>query len=71
MDEWEDKKTGEKRRKTKIIVDNLQMLGGKREEQPDHGQDRGEYRQRPERSNLKPRPPVDPDLEPEEDDIPF
>lgn len=33
LDSWEDKKTGEKRSKIKVVADSVQFLGGKRDGQ--------------------------------------
>ena len=38
LDTWEDKKTGEKRSKLKVVADSVQFLGGKREHDQ-HGAD--------------------------------
>jgi len=38
LDSWEDKKTGEKRSKLKVVADSVQFLGGKREHDQ-HGAD--------------------------------
>lgn len=74
LDTWDDKATGQKRHKLKVVGDNIQLLGGGK-----GGTDRGT--QGPddaaaERRQGKPpappaRPPVDPDLDAPEDDIPF
>jgi single-strand DNA-binding protein len=71
LDTWEDKATGQKRSKLKVVGDNIQLLGGK-----DGGQERssnrptGEATHRPAAPPAK-RPPADPDLDAPEDDIPF
>lgn len=77
LDSWDDKQTGQKRTKLKVIADGLQLLGGRE----GGGGGGGEYSQEregtrpPPRSAGKPpqrqQPPMDPDLEPEADDIPF
>lgn len=64
LDSWEDKQTGQKRSKLKVVAENLQLLGGK----PEQAHDRpAQLAQRP----TRPAPQKDPDLEPEADDIPF
>lgn len=42
---WEDKETGKKRTKTKVIVENIQLMGKKRD---DSGEERGQERRRQE-----------------------
>ena len=37
MDTWEDKATGQKRSKIRVVADNLQFLGGRREGGDDNG----------------------------------
>jgi len=71
LDTWDDKQTGQKRSKLKVVIESLQFLGGKdtgtapnREETPPARQ------QQPSRA---PRPPADPNLDPADDgkSIPF
>ena len=80
MDSWEDKATGQKRSKLKVVAEGMQLIGGRGGEggESSGGGEAREYReQRP--SSSRPsgppsrpaKPPVDPDLEPESDDIPF
>lgn len=79
LDSWDDKQTGQKRSKLKVVGDGLQLLGGR--EGGGGGGGGGEYSQErteprpPPRSAARPAPrpqaPTDPDLEPEPDDIPF
>jgi single-strand DNA-binding protein len=47
LDSWDDKTSGQKRSKHKIVVENVQLLGGK--DAGDEGQERpqGGYQQRP------------------------
>lgn len=64
QDEWNDKQTGEKRRKTLGVVENWHFAGdtrtgGKASEPP------------PPDSSKRPAPPVDGQLSPEDDEIPF
>ncbi len=84
LDSWDDKATGQKRSKLKVVGENIQLLGG-REGGPGSGGggggSGGESNEggRPEaRSSgtvrkpaTPPRPPADPDLDAEGDDIPF
>lgn len=78
LDSWDDKQTGQKRSKLKVVGDGLQLLGSR---DGGGGGGGGEYSQErteprpPPRSAARPAPrpqaPTDPDLEPEPDDIPF
>ena len=69
MDTWDDKQTGQKRSKLKVVAEGMQLLGSR----PDS---EGGSRPAPGKGAARapaPKEPVDPDLEPpaEEDDIPF
>ena len=83
LDTWDDKASGQKRSKLRVVVDSFEFLGG-REGGPGGGggggggEEGGEPQQasrsaRPAaRPAAPPRPAVDPDLDtPSEDDIPF
>jgi single-strand DNA-binding protein len=83
MDSWEDKQTGQKRTKLKVVGENMHMIGG-RPGGGGGGEGGGEYSSEPREYRAPSRstgpsappsrpakPPVDPDLEPESDDIPF
>ncbi len=79
LDSWEDKQSGQKRSKLKVVGEMMQMLGS-REGGGGGGGESGGSGSRPsysggERRAASPpsRPPTDPDLDqpPEEDDIPF
>lgn len=61
LDTWDDKQTGQKRSKLKVVGDNIQLLGGKQE-----GGEQPKDNSTPERRAAKP----DPDLD-ATDDIPF
>ncbi len=80
LDSWDDKQTGQKRTKMRVVGETMQFLGGPRgdsaggggEEEPSGGKPAS----RPHPASKPPaakKPPTDPDLEPgaEEDDIPF
>jgi single-strand DNA-binding protein len=82
LDTWDDKQTGQKRSKLKVVGENIQLLGGREGGGGGgggggQGGGGGEYEERaPSRPQGKPapppkRPPVDPDLDAAEDDIPF
>ena len=81
LDTWDDKATGQKRSKLKVVGENIQLLGSREGGAGgggggggEHGEGRAESR--PASSFKKPaspppRPPADPDLDAEPDDIPF
>jgi len=87
LDQWDDKQTGQKRSKLKVVGDNIQLLGGREGGPGGGGQSGGggdEYQEAPPRSSgggsgggfkksppPQRKPPVDPDLDAAEDDIPF
>ena len=83
LDTWDDKATGQKRSKLKVVGENIQLLGS-REGGAAGGQGGGAEREhseggggRPQQSRpagrpaAPPRPAADPDLDAPEDDIPF
>lgn len=78
LDSWDDKATGQKRSKLKVVGENIQLLGGREggggggESGEPHGEGRPQSRPaaRPAAPPAK-RPPADPDLDAAEDDIPF
>ncbi len=82
LDTWDDKASGQKRSKLKVVADGIQLLGGR--EGPGGGgggvpTDMAEYADSqvasppPRRAApaQAPRPPADPDLDAAPDDIPF
>src|SRR6201993_561142 len=69
LDTWDDKQTGQKRSRLRVVAENMQMLGSRGE---------SEGGSRPAGSQRRPAPPPpqrqtpkDPDLDAEPDDIPF
>lgn len=72
LDSWDDKQTGQKRSRLRVVAENLQMLGSRGEGEPGVA---GGSSQAPRRSGPapapRPNPPRDPDLDTEPDDIPF
>ena len=79
LDTWDDKQSGQKRSKMKVIVETMQLLGG-REGGPGGGGGGGEYegghsggapQQQRRAPAAPPRPAADPDLDAAPDDIPF
>ncbi len=85
LDTWDDKATGQKRSKLKVVGENIQLLGGKPEGGSggggsggggEYGEGRSEGRPAGGRPQTRPaspppRKPADPDLDVPEDDIPF
>lgn len=80
LDTWDDKQSGQKRSKMRVVGEQLQLLGS-RDGAPQGGSGggRSEYsgesrpaqRSAPRPSSPPPRPPADPDLDASDDDIPF
>ncbi len=89
LDTWDDKETGQKRSKLKVVGDNIQLLGGREgggeggggggggrsrssegeyDGPPSGGSGSGGFKKAPPPQR---KPPVDPDLDAAEDDIPF
>jgi single-strand DNA-binding protein len=72
LDSWDDKQTGQKRTKLRVVGEGMQFLGSRGDGGGGGG---GESSGGPPQSRPpgapKQKPPTDPDLEPEEDDIPF
>src|SRR6201987_2967476 len=70
MDTWDDKQTGQKRTRLRVVAENMQLLGSRPERE-------GAPSTSPPRRSVGPsappqRPePRDPDLDAEPDDIPF
>jgi single-strand DNA-binding protein len=87
LDTWDDKQTGQKRSKLKVVGEAMQLMGSRGDGGGGGGGGSGgggggqeEYSQAPARKSppaggggggQRPKPLVDPDLQPEEDDIPF
>lgn len=79
LDQWDDKKTGDKRSALKVIGEHIQLIASKGSRQREEGADRRQEPQqgsRGSRAGQTPprgpqRPPADPDLDAPEDDIPF
>ena len=76
LDQWDDKQTGKKMSKLRVVVDTFEFLGS-REGGPagagggapaPEGQSAPPARRAP---SAPPRPPADPDLDAQPDDIPF
>jgi single-strand DNA-binding protein len=70
LDTWDDKQTGQKRSRLKIIGEAMQLLGGRDNSGAGGGEERGSAPP-PRRPNAPPPKAQDPDLDQPEDDIPF
>ena len=69
LDTWDDKQTGQKRSRLRVVAENMQMLGSRADSEtgsPTAGAPRRTAPPPPQR-----QPPKDPDLDAEPDDIPF
>jgi single-strand DNA-binding protein len=62
MDTWDDKQTGQKRTRLRVVAENMQLLGGR---PPGGGEASGEGRQ----TSAPPKKSAA--AEPDEDEIPF
>jgi single-strand DNA-binding protein len=76
LDSWDDKQTGQKRSKLKVVGEGMQLIGsrgggGEGGGGPGGGEFSGGAAKSQPSAPPKQKPPADPDLEPEEDDIPF
>lgn len=80
LDSWDDKQTGQKRSKLKVVGENIQLLGsreggggggGGSGPGGEHGEGRPPQRAPGRPATPPARPPADPDLDSAEDDIPF
>jgi single-strand DNA-binding protein len=60
---WDDKQTGQKRSKIIIVADQVRFLGGKQNSERPRTEDR--------KSQGRQKPPHDPDLDVEDQDVPF
>jgi single-strand DNA-binding protein len=71
LDTWDDKTTGQKRSKLKVVGEAMQLMGGRGEGGAPSSSSAPPRQQSRPSAPPKPNPPTDPDLEPEEDYIPF
>jgi single-strand DNA-binding protein len=83
LDTWDDKQTGQKRSKLKVVGDNIQLLGGREggagggsgggssEGGGEYSEGRPQSRPASKPATPQKRAPADPDLDAPEDDIPF
>jgi single-strand DNA-binding protein len=71
LDSWDDKQTGQKRSRLRVIAENLQFLGARGEGEPGGTGSAPAPRRSGPAPAPRPNPPRDPDLDTEPDDIPF
>ena len=69
LDTWDDKQTGQKRSRLRVVAESMQMLGSRTDSEP--GPPTGGAQRRPAPPPAQRQPPKDPDLDAEPDDIPF
>jgi single-strand DNA-binding protein len=67
LDSWDDKQTGQKRSRLRVVAENMQLLGGRAESET--GPVSAPRRATP--PPVQRQTPKDPDLDAEPDDIPF
>ena len=71
MDEWNDRETGAKRTKLKVVCDNMQMLGSRNEGNSGGGGGGGGSYQPPPQSDGPQQPASNPVVNPPDDEVPF
>jgi single-strand DNA-binding protein len=78
LDSWDDKQTGQKRSRLRVVAEGLQLLGARGESEPGSwggpgpgSGSGGTPRRTGPAPAPRPNPPRDPDLDAEPDDIPF
>ena len=72
LDSWDDKQSGQKRSKLKVIGESMQLLGGRQGGgDADEGGGGGGGGERMSRSRTSPPPPRPAASEPDDDEIPF
>jgi single-strand DNA-binding protein len=69
LDSWDDKQTGQKRSRLRVVAENLQMLGNRADNKAGFPAAGAQWRTAPPPPRQK--PPKDPDLDTGPDDIPF
>jgi len=70
LDTWDDKQTGQKRSRLRVVCENMQLLGSRTEGEASPSTGPVRRSPGPAGPSQKP-PPRDPDLDVEPDDIPF
>lgn len=68
LDTWDDRQSGQKRSKLRVIGESFQFLGSKEDSRQERRESAPQQQAPPRQQQQKPR---DPDLDQPEDDIPF
>jgi single-strand DNA-binding protein len=71
LDTWDDKQTGQKRSRLRVVAENLQLLGSRQEGEGSSAPSAAPRRSPPVSAPPARPEPRDPDLDAEPDDIPF
>ena len=75
LDQWDDKTTGKKMSKLRVVVESFEFLGSREGGGGEGGAPSGEARSSAPTQRrapaAAPRPPADPDLDVQADDVPF
>ncbi len=71
LDTWDDKQTGQKRSRMKVVVETVQLLGARETLSGQTAEEADAAAARRKAPSSAPRPPADPDLDAAADDIPF
>jgi single-strand DNA-binding protein len=71
LDSWDDKQTGQKRSKLKVVGDNIQLLGGGKDTGEQHEERKEQARPPAKEPPPQRKPPQDPDLDGDDSSIPF
>ena len=70
LDSWDDKQTGQKRSRLRVVAENMQLLGSRSDSEA-AASPAAPHRQGSPAPTPRPQQPKDPDLDAEPDDIPF
>jgi single-strand DNA-binding protein len=71
LDSWDDKQTGQKRSRLRVVAENMQLLGSRSESEAAASTTAPRHSPGPAAPAPRPQQPKDPDLDAEPDDIPF
>jgi single-strand DNA-binding protein len=71
MDTWDDKQTGQKRTKLRVVGESMQLLGGRPTGAGTSSESTGEERQASTGGKTSPPPKASATPEPDDDEIPF
>jgi single-strand DNA-binding protein len=71
LDTWDDKQTGQKRSRLRVVAENMQLLGSRSDSEAAASTTAPRRAPGPAAPAPRPQQPKDPDLDAEPDDIPF